>query len=551
MSVVFSRLPDSAVPDPVEFEQAKLRLTILGAIGVYFLVVFLWDRVLDDREALVLAVFVLGFVLSLAHFTWMAWRPGVNTARRMAGALLDLSNTTSLMALGGEPAAILYVMYPWIVIGNGFRFGRRYLHYAQVLAIAGFASVVFASPFWRQYPTLDAALLVLLVAVPSYVAILVSRLQSAGRRVEEARGEAEAANLAKSKFLAAASHDLRQPMQALSMYASVLHRRLTDPEALRIVDGVQLSVQTLERMFDSLLDIARLESGVVHPSIVAFPLHALLERVAEAERPLAEQKGIELRVAPTRASVRSDPMLLERMLKNLVTNAVRYTERGKIVLGCRRAGRHRLRVEVVDSGIGIPADEQERIFEEYYQIGGERAQGLGLGLPIVKSLAELLGHRITLRSALGRGSAFSIELERAEAGETAPSAPAGAFADLAGLRVALVDDDIEIRRSVGLLLESWGCRCVAGATSAEVERELRARRMKPDALIVDYRLAEAMNGLQVIALLRKAFGAALPALLITGTPNGALLAQQAPRISVAVKPVPPGKLRAFLSSTRD
>ena len=244
------------------------------------------------------------------------------------------------------------------------------------------------------------------------MSLLIARLHAASRRLQEARGEAEAANIAKTKFLAAASHDLRQPMQALSMYASVLEERVADAGTLRVVHGIQLSVTNLEQMFDSLLDISKIESGVIKPNIVAFPLVPLIEQVVEAERPIAAHKDLELRVVPTSASVRSDPALLERMLKNLVTNAIRYTERGKIIIGCRRLGGGRLRLEVVDSGIGIALEEQERIFDEYYQLSGNSAQGLGLGLPIVKSLGELLGHAVAVKSAPGRGSVFSIELER-------------------------------------------------------------------------------------------------------------------------------------------
>jgi two-component system, sensor histidine kinase len=329
------------------------------------------------------------------------------------------------------------------------------------------------------------------------------------------------------------------------MYASVLEDRIAGPDALRVVRGIQLSVRTLEQLFDGLLDIARIESGALRPSIDVFPLLPLIERVVESERPLAAHKNLELRVAPTAASVRSDPLLLERMLRNLLANAIRYTERGRIVVGCRRAGRDRLRLQVADSGIGIPAQEQERIFEEYYQLAGASTQGLGLGLPIVRSLGDLLGHAVTLRSNPGRGSVFSVELERAEAPPLA--LPAGA---LLGATVLLVDDDYEVRESTRLLLESWGCRCFTGASAAEVEAKLRAAGGAPDALIADYRLAGAANGVQVVARLRAAFGAGLPALIISGTANLPALAMHVPGIPFAAKPVAPGKLRAFLSQIR-
>jgi CheY-like chemotaxis protein len=238
------------------------------------------------------------------------------------------------------------------------------------------------------------------------------------------------------------------------------------------------------------------------------------------------------------------------MLKNLLTNAIRYTERGAVLVGCRRRPGGRLRLEVADSGIGIPAHEQERIFDEYYQIAGKSAQGLGLGLPIVKSLGELLGHKVAVRSSLGRGSVFSIELERAAGGVPAADRSVPPLhSSLKGLTVVVVDDDAEIRSSVGLLLESWGCCGISGATVAEVELQLRANRLTPDALIVDYRLADAMDGMQAIEHLRAAFGAQIPALIISGTASLPFLREHAARIPVAMKPVPHGKLRAFLSQS--
>jgi signal transduction histidine kinase/CheY-like chemotaxis protein len=375
-------------------------------------------------------------------------------------------------------------------------------------------------------------------------------LAAAAERVEVARREAVSANIAKTKFLAAASHDLRQPMQALSMYASVLEERVREAGALRVVRGIELSVRTLEQLFDSLLDISKIESGVVKPEVAAFALMPLIERVVEGEMPVAARKNLELRVARTSVSVRTDPALLERMLKNLVTNAIRYTERGGVVVGCRRRSGGRLRLEVVDSGIGIPAHEQERIFDEYYQIAGKSAQGLGLGLPIVKSLGELLGHRVAVRSALGRGSVFSIELESATGAVPAATLPGPLLhSTLKGITVVVVDDDAEIRNSVRLLLENWGCRGIGGATVAEVELELRAQGLTPDALVVDYRLADAMDGLQAIEHLRAAFGQHIPALIISGTASLPFIREHAARIPVAMKPVPPGKLRAFLSQS--
>lgn len=533
--------------DALEFEQSILRLMIYPIIYFGYLVTFFWDGAVDDAELAFLQACAAVLPVMFAPFAWILLRPGVNIPRRCAGIVFDNFAASLGTLLAGASGAAIYGVYLWVAIGNGFRFGLRYLYFSQLLALGGFAGVLYASAYWRANLTLGIALLLVLAVIPLYLGVLVARFHAASARLLGARRDAEAANIVKTKFLAAASHDLRQPMQALSMYASVLEQRTADADALRVVHGIQLSVTTLEQMFDGLLDIARIESGVVQARVVAFPLLPLMERVASAELPLAARKGLSLRVVPTSASVASDPALLERMLKNLVTNAIRYTERGGIGVGCRRAGSNRLRLEVVDSGVGIALQEQERIFDEYYQLGGRSTQGLGLGLSIVRSLADLLGHAVAVRSRPGHGSVFSIELERS----AAPRRPADPIVPLAqalrGATVAVVDDDDEIRRSMRLLLETWGCRFFGAAEPVEVEALLRAAGAAPDALIVDYRLAGASDGLQAIARLRSAFGASIPALLITGTPGAALVDEaRAGDASVAAKPVPPGKIRAFL-----
>ena len=543
------RFAAARAANPAELEQSLIRLGNGVVIAGYFLAAFLRDGVIDRYELATLGWMAGYEALAGAIFAWMVLRPQVAWARRWAAALLDMGGNALVMVRAEEVGSVMYGMYLWVVLGNGFRFGRRYMHGVQGIALASFAVVLAMSDYWRRNVTLGVGLMIALVVVPWYVSKLLARL-------EEARRAAVAANVAKTKYLAAASHDLRQPMQALSMYASVLDERVRDAGSQGAVHGVQLSVKTLEQLFDSLLDVAQIESGVVRPRLVAFALQPLVDNVVAAERPLAAHKGLELRVARTAAAVRSDPALLERMLKNLVTNAVRYTEKGGIVVGCRRAGDGRLRLEVVDSGIGIPLAERERIFDEYYQVDGASGQGLGLGLPIVKSLAELLGHRVSVRSAPGRGSAFAIELERASAeavrpepqpSRAAPLDGALVAAPLGGALVAIVDDDVEIRDSVRLLLAGWGCRTVAGASAGEVRDKLRAERRSPDALIVDYRLADESTGPRVVESLRAEFGAALPVLMITGSPNAAVLQREFAGIPVALKPVPAGKLRAFVS----
>src|SRR5688572_22370031 len=326
MGVLADKLAAARAGDPAELEHSKLRLIIVALGELYFLVAFLWDRVLKDELGVLVTAACIG-LLGVAHFGWMLVRPGINHTRRRAAVLLDIAATTVAMMFAGERGAVFFALYLSVTIGNGFRYGRWYLHYAQALALAGLLVMVLLTAYWWEHWFLSAAMFVVLIAVPAYVSVLVSRLHAATQRIQDARDEAEAANVMKTKFLAAASHDLRQPMQALSMYASVLEEQAADAPTQRVVHGIKLAVTNLEQMFDSLLDISKIESGVIKPQFVAFPLQPLLEQVAEAERPMAAHKNLELRVVRTSASVMSDPALLERMLKNLVTNAIRYTER--------------------------------------------------------------------------------------------------------------------------------------------------------------------------------------------------------------------------------
>jgi len=544
---VREKMAAARAADALELEQGLLRIFLTGGVMLYLIAVFLWDGAIQPRERTM--ILMMGGVMLHPFILvgWMLLLPGVNQVRRLMGTVCDMVAMTVTMVMGDEAAAIVFPLFLWVVIGNGFRFGIWHLHFAQILSLAGFALVVALSEFWQRHVDMSVAVFVALVLIPMYVRLLLSRLQAVNEHLEEARGEAEAANAAKTSFLAAASHDLRQPMQALSMYTSVLEERVTEAAAMRVVNGIQLSVKTLEQLFDSLLDVAQIESGVIRPRVGAFALMPLMEQVVRAELPLSAQKGLAVRVVPTSAHVLSDPALLERMLKNLLTNAIRYTEKGGILVGCRRSGAAHLRIEVVDSGIGIPTREQDRIFDEYYQVSGASGQGLGLGLPIVKSLGDLLGHRVAVRSAPGRGSVFSIELQRVPPSAVPAGLPAAVPPALSGARVVLVDDDVEIRDSVRLLLEGWGCHAVSGASAAEVEEKLHAQHLTPDALIVDYRLADSSTGPQVVERLRAMFGQGLPALMITGSPNAALLQRDFAGIPVALKPVAPGKLRAFIS----
>jgi len=369
-------------------------------------------------------------------------------------------------------------------------------------------------------------------------------------RTEEARDEAQAANRGKSRFLAAASHDLRQPLHALGLFAGALDEHISDPEGSALIRKITTTVASLDTLLSALLDVSKLDAGAIVPRVRPMPLDPLFERIANDFAPEAIERRLKFAAVPTRLAVASDPVLLERILRNLVANALRYTERGGIVIGCRRRG-ELVCVEVRDTGPGIPVPEQEKIFEEFYQIGNperDRARGLGLGLAIVRRLCGLLGHRIDVWSKPGQGSAFRVWMERAHALAPVETPPDDRPATpLEHRSVVVIDDEAAIREGMRDLLESWGCKALI---AADIDEAITLGRggPRPDALLVDYRLRGGMDGVRAIELLRAEWGHGIPAVLVSGASSPEDLARiKASGLVLLHKPVMPAKLRSVLS----
>lgn len=371
------------------------------------------------------------------------------------------------------------------------------------------------------------------------------------RKVEERTRELAAANLAKSRFLAAASHDLRQPMHALGLFVAQLHNRVTEPQTRRIAAQAELAVEALQELFDAILDVSRLDTGAVTPHITVFELQGLLERLAASFAPMAIHKGLRLRVVPTRLAVCGDSVLLERILMNLLSNAMRYTEHGGIVVGCRRrAGR--VRIEVWDSGIGIEPTQQKAVFEEFYQVGNpqrDQRRGLGLGLAIAARLALLLDSRIELASRPGQGSVFALELTQAEAPipATVVIEPPVVSECLRGASIMVVDDDALVREGMAALLAHWGCEVTLAVSGDDAVAALTRYARVPDAILCDYRLVGTETGIETIRRLRDICGEQIPASLISGdTAPSRLREARQWGLALLHKPVRPAKLRALL-----
>jgi len=381
------------------------------------------------------------------------------------------------------------------------------------------------------------------------------REENQGLLVELSRRtqEAEAANEAKSRFLAAASHDLRQPMQVIVLRAHALVELDLPPEAKTAATRLDDAIGNLQDLFDRLLDISQLEARAVVPQVAPFALQQLFTRLEESYRELAWQDAIELKVEPSALWAASDPLMLERILRQLLDNALRYATRRSITLSARRI-EGGVAVEVHDTGPGIPPEKQKEVFKEFVQLNNpqrDRRMGLGLGLAIADRLARLLGHSLELDSELGKGSTFRVILPEAQpVAPPQPAAPPRSADDvLDGVLVAVLDDTPDVLEALSTMLRRWRCETVAATSSDALAQALRDDGRKPDVLICDYRLAESRNGIDVIHALRSEFQLNCPALLITGDVTTKQTGElSAAGITVMQKPVRIATLRGTLTA---
>ncbi|KVL47746.1 hybrid sensor histidine kinase/response regulator [Burkholderia cepacia] len=364
---------------------------------------------------------------------------------------------------------------------------------------------------------------------------------------------ADEANLAKSQFLAAASHDLRQSAHALNLLIGALHSIPLPSEGQRLVERIERSSDALSRLFGALLDLSRLDAGSVEARCRPFAIDTVLEYVCNDCLLDAQAKGITLTRMPCRTVVHSDPVLLERIVRNLVSNAVRYTDRGKIVVGCRRRGT-RLAIQVWDTGCGIPEHLQKLVFHEYYQIGNaerDHEKGFGLGLAIVRRLAALLECQLSVHSEPGRGSCFEVAVALATRMPDPLDMPLASHYDVpasTGL-VVVIDGNRVTRTGLSELLATWGYETIAARSGKDALEQLTACARRPDLLICDYLPPRGENGIAVIERLRGAVDPALPALLISGdTTDEQQAASHAHGLVLLHRPLPNGKLRAAVGN---
>ena len=372
------------------------------------------------------------------------------------------------------------------------------------------------------------------------------------------KSEAERANLAKSRFLAAVSHDLRQPMHALGLFVEDLRGADLDDAATSVLAKMDSALELSNGLLDTILVMSGLESGMVAPNVVVFPLQKLLERVDQAFGAVAEKKGLRLLVIPCDAFVRSDPALLERIIFNLVSNAIRYTDRGGVAVACRNRG-GAIHLQVWDTGLGIPAEYRDAIFREFYRIEGEERDrgGLGLGLAIVQSCASLLGHPLEVQSVPGRGSRFSVVVPRGVAADYREPVDDSASAqepvpNFTGVTVLVIDDDEVLLESTAALLSRWGCRVLTARSGRQAHAAMAGVDGRVDLVVSDLRLAANEMGTSVISELRETYERDLAALIVTG--DRTLVTSREVKqhgLMLLYKPVPVNRLKSMMTKLLD
>ncbi len=378
-----------------------------------------------------------------------------------------------------------------------------------------------------------------------------AELTRLNEELEEANAAAEEANIGKTRFIAAAGHDLLQPLNAARLYASALSEKLQATEHSSLTSDMETALGSVEDIFRTIIDLSRLDTGQMKPDIQIVQLGSLLDNIRAEFEPLAREKGLSLVIVPSSLAVKSDPQLLARLVGNLVSNAIKYTESGRILVGCRRK-RDRVFVEILDSGIGIAIADQKEIYREFERLeaGARAAPGLGLGLSIVERISRVLKHPVKLDSVPGRGSRFTVELKRSfTLPETAPQREISVIAPgmTAGMAVLCIDNDERILAGMQALLSGWGAQALTARNAREAVKLLKRRSVAPDIMLIDYHLDDGI-GLAAIKEIRWKFGDGIPAVLITADRSSEVAAAaKKAGIRILHKPLKPAALRALLA----
>ena len=580
----------SSLPDEVQSAYDYMPATLAGYIaGIGVILLLYWT--ITPPQVLLPWLGSFAAVLLARAFTarrfrratittpadWQTWRRWGNAGTVSCGALwgaaawLFYPQGDNIQQVG-----LILLIYTYCVAGLPVLSLQPRLYFA--FAVLGFAPMIARiAGEGTVYSYQLAGILLLILSMTAVLARtwrntlqraielklhadeLLAQLRVEKQAADAARREAEVANRAKTQFFTAASHDLRQPLHAMGLFAEALRNKSHDDEVAQLVNSINASVDALEGLFSELLDITRIDSGGVDVSPQHFNVGDIFRKLKLHFEPTAFEKGLALRFRGGKHMAFADPLLVERILRNLVSNAIRYTQDGSVLVSCRRRG-ERLQLQVWDTGQGIGEAEQARVFEEFYQVAGASAadphqrKGLGLGLAIVKRLADLMDAPLAMRSQPGRGTVFTLELPPGKAVPAAVAAIPGKGPlgiTLAGRLIVVVEDEPAVRSGLEALLRGWGATISSFDSVASATAWAQASDpalVQPDLLIVDYRLEQGLSGVDAITALRARFGPSVPAIMVTGsTMTGHDKEALDHDFHLLIKPVVPNKLRAMIA----
>ncbi|MER2103184.1 MAG: ATP-binding protein [Pseudomonas atacamensis] len=525
-----------------ELDQANLRI-IIAAIAVVYMVVLVFLPGHRFETYLPVITYISLFLLASIVFRQAIARwPGHYPARRIFAMVHDYTGTCFGLVIGGEAALPLYAVMVWVNLGNGMRYGSRYLAIATGLALVALLVVYRLTPYWQAQPFMVLMLLITSTVIPFYAHLLLERTRKASE-------EALAANLEKSRFLAQASHDLRQPIHSIGLFTACLRESRLGDDERRLVDNIDRSLLNVSQLFRSILDLYTLDNGRIEAKMQTLNLGEWLADLIRQHQEAARWAGVELRLRPCNHWVRTDPALLATMVQNVLSNCFKYGAQRPVLIGVRKRGAG-LAIVIHDRGNGIAEEHLHKVFEEFYrvrQVRDKDVEGVGLGLSIIKRLGELIDVHVALRSQLGRGTAVTLAGLPIVAAPQSPvvRSEARQVGLLTGLKLCLVEDDRNVLLATSALLERWGC-VVQGEWSAE---DLVT---DCDIIVADFDLGTHATGIECIDEVRRQRGWAVPAMIITGHDVEKIQAALHDRqITILSKPVRPAELRVTLRALRD
>ncbi|WP_349970166.1 hybrid sensor histidine kinase/response regulator [Pseudomonas caspiana] len=519
--------------------QALLRMAVIATSALYTLIAYAMDDMTATRMWVILAYCFAFGIVNTGLIIRIAQKPGASTPRRMFALVVDNMAGIVTITVGGEAMLPVYSVMLSMTVGYGMRYGRTYLLLATGFALASLALIIQFTPFLQQHPAVAVMMILTMLVLPLFVYFLLSRLHIALE-------ETQAANEAKSRFLAQASHDLRQPIHSISLFTACLRDGQLGNDERRLVDNIDRALSAVEQLFRSLLDIYTLNQGDMKPHLETIDVDALLSNLVSQNSEGANWAGVEVRLRPCRQHVRCDAALLRTLVQNLLSNAFKYAPDKPVLIGCRQRN-GKLSIGVYDLGRGISEEHLPHLCNEFYRVREKRDQdieGVGLGLSIVSRIARLLKLQLSIKSRPDRGTAVIINgLPIASANVVAPAPDIDWNKRLlGGLRVLLIEDNHNVLQATAMLLRKWGC-------DVQTASAIPQTRVDCDLVVTDFDLDRTATGADSIAYLRELHGRRIPAIVITG--HELQHVQQSlndPDIPILSKPVRPAELRSLLLS---